>query len=186
MDDPSTAGYRPSPPPPDRKRRGKGILWALIAVVLAFLIGFFWQWYEAQTVRDTLARTEQELRVERYRVQLARAAMSAQSGDFESARTEMSAFFTRLQDQRETLPDSLRVVADAILGQRDQVITGLSRSNPEYVGVLYHMLGRFMPGAAGAAPATRDTTPRPPTAGEASDTAAPSDSAGEQPEPGMR
>jgi hypothetical protein len=157
-----------------RKSSGKGLLWTFLAVVIAFLVGFFWQWYEASTIRDDLATTRVELEVERLRVRLGQASLAAQSGDFESARRQMSAFFTHLQERGDQLPDEVAALADDFLGMRDEVITGLSRSNPEYAGVLYGMLEQLgttldsawttpggMPTGSGeppAAPATGDTT----------------------------
>lgn len=131
------------PTTPAKRGRGKGVLWAVLAVVVAFLIGFGWQWYEARTVRDDLARTEQDLRVERLRVHLAEAALAANAGDYEEARGLMSDLFTRLQEQEATLSPELSRVANDILARRDEVITGLSRANPEYAGVLYRMVGDF-------------------------------------------
>lgn len=128
----------------DRRTLGRrGWLWALIAVVLAFFIGFFWQFYQATTVRDTLAATETDLMVERLRVQLANAAIAAQGGRYEESRRQMSDFFNRLQTQQWALPPQLRPVADEFQAMRDDVITGLSRGNPEYSGVLFGMLERF-------------------------------------------
>jgi hypothetical protein len=160
-----------------RKSSGRGLLWAFLAVVIAFLAGFFWQWYEASTIRDDLAATRVELEVERLRVRLGQASLAAQSGDFESARRQMSAFFTHLQERGDQLPDEVTALADDFLGMRDEVITGLSRSNPEYAGVLYGMLQQLgttldsawttpggMPTGGGeepAAPSTADTTASP-------------------------
>ena len=125
------------------RRRGRGFLWGFIAVLLAFAAGFGWQFYEASLVRDELASTQQELVVERLRVRLGQAAIAAQSGDYESARQRMSNFFTRLDEVRLALPDTIAFVADEFLAMRDEVITGLSRSNPAYADVLYGMLDRF-------------------------------------------
>ncbi|NIP82738.1 MAG: hypothetical protein GWM90_27370 [Gemmatimonadetes bacterium] len=154
-----TPGTEPRPAmEPVRKKRGRGMLWALLAVVVAFLAGFGWQWYEASTVRDELAATRQELRVERLRVRLGQATLAAQAGDYESARQQMSEFFTTVQQQSATLPDSVAAVTDGLLAMRDEVITGLSRSNPEFAGVLYGMLERFRNAAglpaAGGTPMT--------------------------------
>ncbi len=153
---------------PEPRKRGRGLLWGFIAVLLAFGAGFGWQFYEASTLRDQLSQTEQELMVERLRVRLGQAAISAQAGDYETARRQMSDFFTRLDDARLALPDHVRSVADEFLAMRDEVITGLSRSNPEFASVLYGMLDRFTnvaglqetiaPGEAPAeAPASGDT-----------------------------
>lgn len=125
------------------RKRGRGLLWGFIAVLLAFGAGFGWQFYEASLVREELASTQQELMVERLRVRLGQAAIAAQSGDYESARRGMSEFFTRLDQAHLSLPDSTAIVADEFLAMRDEVITGLSRSNPEYADVLYGMLDRF-------------------------------------------
>ena len=134
-----------------RKKFGRGMLWGLLAIVIAFFVGFFWQFYEATTVREDLAVAEQALEVERLRVQLAQAALAAQSADYESARQRMSGFFTALQEQEEILPPELASLSDDFLAQRDQIITGLSRSNHEFAAVLYGMLGRFEEAAPSAA-----------------------------------
>lgn len=150
----------PSTPPPNgpaesgRKKIGRGLLWGLLAVVIAFFAGFFWQFYEATTVREDLTAVEQELQVERLRVQLAQAALAAQAADYEDARQRMSSFFTSLQDARPALPARLDSVAGDFLGRRDQIITGLSRSNHEFAAVLYGMLRRFEEAAPGAGSVT--------------------------------
>jgi hypothetical protein len=131
---------------PDRnvtRTGGKGVAVGLILIVVAFFIGFFWQFYQATTVRQALAATEQELVVERLRVQLSNAAIAAQAGRYESARREMSDFYNRVQTEEWALPDELRNVTREFLAMRDEVITGLSRANPEYAGVLFGMLDRF-------------------------------------------
>lgn len=125
-----------------RKNR-RGLLWSFVAVLLAFGAGFGWQYYEASQVRAELAGTQQELMVERLRVRLGQAAMAAQAGNYESARQRMSRFFTELDNAAPTLPVPLDAVAAQILARRDDVITGLSRANPEYADVLYGMLDRF-------------------------------------------
>jgi hypothetical protein len=146
---------------------GRAMLIGLVAVVLAFFIGFFWQFYQATTVRQTLRGTEQELLVERLRVQLASAAIAAQGGDFEEARREMSNFFTRIQTEQWALPPGLRPLSDEFLAMRDDIITGLSRGRPEYGDVLYGMLQRFEEAAPResqaptAAPAALDPTQTP-------------------------
>lgn len=122
---------------------GKAMGVGLALIVVAFFIGFFWQFYQATTVRQTLAATERELVVERLRVQLSNAAIAAQAGRYEAARREMSDFYSRVQTEEWALPDQLRTVTREFLAMRDDVITGLSRSNPEFAGVLFGMLDRF-------------------------------------------
>jgi hypothetical protein len=162
MEDRPTTEHRDTPRAVPRRAGGRGMLWGLVAVVIAFFIGFFWQFYEATTVRRTLAATEQELVVERLRVQLANGAIAAQAGRYEEARAEMSHFFTRIQTERWALPDRLRTVGDEFLAMRDDIITGLSRANPEYAAVLFGMLERFeaaLPAQGAPAPTQEGTGP---------------------------
>lgn len=143
MENPQGAGTGAGGAASAPRKRGRGLLWSIIAVVLAFGAGFGWQYYEANLIRAELAETQQALSIERLRVRLGQAAIAAQSGDYESARRRMSDFFTRLDDAAPTLPDHIAGLAEDFLATRDEVITGLSRSNHEYADVLYGMLDRF-------------------------------------------
>jgi hypothetical protein len=154
-------------------------LWGFIAVLLAFGAGFGWQYYEAGLIRDELAQTRQELMVERLRVRLGQAAISAQNGDYEAARQRMSDFFTRLDASLADLPEAVARMGTDFLTVRDEVITGLSRSNPEYAGVLYNMLDRFR----SVAGLEEQMTPAPPPAGEPTMTPAETDTTPPMPEP---
>lgn len=136
---------------------GRWIGFGLLAIVIAFLIGFGWQFYRATTVEEALSDVEHELVVERLRVQLANAAIAAQDRRYEAARREMSDFFDRVQRQRAILPDRLADVTDEFLVMRDDVITGLSRGNAEYAGVLRGMLDRFNEAIPPLGPATPET-----------------------------
>ena len=142
---------RPADPAPPRSG-GKRLLWTVLLVVLAFLAGFGWQYYNARTIEARLDQTVRELTVERLRVDLAQAAVAAQSGDFEAARAQMSDFFTDMQAQLAELPPDVRAVGEEMLRTRDEVITGLSRANPESARLLYGMLLRFRT-SVGDAPA---------------------------------
>jgi hypothetical protein len=169
------SGTEPSPTPSTSapRRSGRGVLWGLLAVVIAFLIGFGWQWYEAGTVRRQLAETQDQLMIERLRVRLGQATLAAQAGDYETARQQMSDFFTRLDDAQGSLPDSVAAVSGDFLAMRDNVITGLSRSNPEYAGVLYGMLESFSRGAPPTIPEAQPAGPATQPAGPAEQPAGP-------------
>lgn len=148
---------RTEPRPSTETERGarvrkRWILWALAAVVVAFMAGFLWQYFEAASVRSELVATERELRVERLRIQLAQAAIDAQEGEFERARRQMSAFFTEIGRDAEPLPEQVQRVSEELLTRRDEVITGLSRANAEYSGVLFGMLDRLNAAAEAMAP----------------------------------
>ncbi len=166
-DTPRPETQQPAGPAP--KKKGRGFLWALLAVVVAFGAGYLWQYFEAQDIRDRLAAVEQELAVEHFRVRLGQATMAAQAGEFEAARLQMSDLFNSLQDQMGTLPAGVEEVARDFLARRDDIITGLSRSNPAYADVLYGMQERLAAavqrGAGAAAPppepAVEETFPQP-------------------------
>lgn len=156
----------------------KGAPWGLlfVLVVLAFAAGFLWQFYEATTVRDQLAVAEQQLALERLRVHLGQAAIAAQSGEFEPARRLMSTFFSQLQEESATMTPQVRRVAERFLGMRDDVITGLSRSNPEYAAILYGMLQEFGNALDALPPPAGEPAP-----GADPGTAAPADDPGTDP-----
>ena len=126
-----------------RRSSGKAYLWWTLAVLLAFAAGFGWQYYRAMGIESRLEETERALAVERLRVGLAQAAVAAQSGDYETARRQMSDFFTSMQGQLDELPAELRATGEDMLITRDEVITELSRSNPVAAERLYDMLLRF-------------------------------------------
>lgn len=135
-----------STPPTARTTRtdgGRGVLWAVVAILIAFSAGFLWQYLEARTVRGELSAVEQELQLERLRVHLGQAALSAQSGDFERARQQMSTFFNQLQESSDAMSPEVQTIAGDYLDMRDEVITGLSRSNPEYGAILFGMHERL-------------------------------------------
>lgn len=160
MDEIPRTEPRPDVETNERERResgrGRWFAWALAAVVVAFFAGFLWQYFEASSLRSELEATERELRVERMRIQLAQAAIDAQAGEFERARQQMSAFFTEIGRDPESLPDRVRRVSEGFLSRRDDVITGLSRSNAEYAAVLFGMLDRLNAAAGAMAPAGRE------------------------------
>lgn len=140
---PSGTTSTPASTSDGKRGRGRRLLWTVLAVVLAFLVGFGWQYYRAMGIEESLEATERELAVERLRLGLAQATLAAQTGEFEIARREMSEFFNSAQEQLGELPPDLQQTLREILTMRDDVITGLSRSNPEYAGVLYGFLDRF-------------------------------------------
>lgn len=170
---PATAGTAGPAGKDTAGRARKGAPWGLlfVLVALAFAAGFLWQFYEATTVRDQLTMVEQELAMERLRVHLGQAALAAQAGEYEPARRLMSTFFSQLQDESATLNPELRRVAENFLNMRDEVITGLSRSNPEYAAVLYGMLQEY----GNALDATLPPATGEPAPGAAPGTAAPAD-----------
>jgi hypothetical protein len=109
------------------------------AVVVAFLIGFFVSWTSVRTLDGQLASTQTELEQARFELELYQlqgrlgaALAEAHRSNFERARQLMSGVFSGLQDAMGRMEDpERRAAAQRILGQRDELITLLSRAEPE-------------------------------------------------------
>lgn len=137
-------------------RRGRGWLWALGAIVLAFVIGFGWQWLEARDARGSLERAERELEYQRLGNVLGAATVQASRGNHEPARQLASRFYSgldeRLRAEAGGSDDEVATVDTGVLREllraRDDMITALSRANPDADERLAEAFVRFH-GAAG-------------------------------------
>ena len=130
--------------------RTRTSLLALIAVLIAFLIGAGWQLIGAREARSTLEQataqldsTRTELDFEQLQSTLALAAVAAQFGNFERSRQLTSDFFTELQATVVQAPEAGRGALEQILATRDATITLLSRAQPEAALGLARMLVEF-------------------------------------------
>jgi hypothetical protein len=103
-------------------------------VFAAFLLGFVPMWLVAQTRATERDAVQQALRLTQLENALAAAAVLARRGDYEPAREAASTFFTNLQAEFDRSPSiisvSQREPIQSLLGQRDQLITLLARSDP--------------------------------------------------------
>jgi hypothetical protein len=107
----------------------------LIAVLVAFLLGFVPMWLKARDQTKTREKAEHELTLARIVKDLGSAAIDARRAQYEAARVEASAFFTSAHfeiEQREKSPLSQqqRDGLSALLAPRDELITLLARSDP--------------------------------------------------------
>lgn len=120
------------------------------AVLLAFLVGFGWQWVEARGYRGERDEAVRELELQRLATTLASAIIQADRGSYESARELASRFFTGLQAtvDRVEQPQATAELGD-ILGRRDAVITALSRSDPSSEDELTRMFVRYQVATGG-------------------------------------
>ena len=109
---------------------------AIYAAVLlmAFLIGFVPMWLSALERASERDAAQQALRVTRIENSLAAAAIRARRGDYEPARAAASTFYTDLRTELERvdsdLPPQSRQALQALLAERDQLITLLARGDP--------------------------------------------------------
>ena len=127
----------------------------------AFLLGFVPQWSRANGLRDRLDATRQEVAVARHDLRMARvegqigaALAEAQRSNYEQARQRMTEVYAELQAVAPALRGAHRNEVDAILAQRDEMVTLLARAAPEsrervmLVYTRYH--NAFHPAAARA------------------------------------
>ena len=123
-----------------------------LAAIVAFLIGFGWQYASASSLGKRLEATSRELRLARLEAMLAIAVTEAQRGDYERARQQASTFYTEAQrsvtaarasvgsDATLALPEeSLRQV----LQTRDSTVTLLSRNDPAATAALIRQLAAY-------------------------------------------
>ena len=138
---------------------GLGVLAALVV----FLLGFLPQWSRARQRGEELERTRVELRLARLEARLGAALTESLRSNYEKSRQLMADFFTELQTGMGEVEDPARREAlTGILRQRDEIITLLSRAQPESTQrlmLLYTSYHAAVDPAARTAPAV---TPPPP------------------------
>jgi hypothetical protein len=135
--------------------RVQWVLVSALAVVFAFALGFGWQYGRAASAQDELRQARQELTFKRLEATLAAAAIQAQHGSYETARTLASDFYGGLQRHIGAAPADARPELEDILARRDDVITILSREQPQGPEVLAGLAARFrglLGGDIGVAP----------------------------------
>jgi len=110
-------------------------IYALILVVV-FLLGLVPMWLTARNRAKERDEAKRELRLSKTENDLGAAVINARRGEYELARQAISRVFTSLQVQCDvsTEPSDLsRAQCEALrpaLGQRDELITFLARSDP--------------------------------------------------------
>ncbi len=140
--------------------KAKGLLVAG-GVVVAFLVGFGWQFGRAHSLAGRLEQTERELTFQRMEATLGAATIEAQRGGFEPARQLASDFFTQLQAAADQAPPAGQPQLQAILANRDQVITELSRNDAQSVGVLAGLFVKYRTAVGESPSAPPGGTPAP-------------------------
>jgi hypothetical protein len=141
----------------------------VVATVLAFAIGFFWQNMSARSIQSRLDTANVELMFERLENKLGAATIEADRGNYEIARQLSSEFFTGLQTELDQAPEARQAELRRILSQRDVIITAASRSDPQTGSLLAQLYSTYRvafgdapvsPQAAPAQPETTSTTSR--------------------------
>lgn len=117
-------------------------------VAVAFLAGFGWQYARAEAIEDQADRLRRELAFQTLGAELGAAAFDACRGSYEPARRAASDFFTGLQANIGRAPESVAPDFSAILAERDDVITMLSRAEPNSADTLAVLFARYRDAAA--------------------------------------
>src|SRR6266851_4663563 len=120
---------------PEKPEKKSSRLFILIALLVAFLLGFIPMWMKARDQSTVREKTEHELTLTRIVKDLGSAAIDARRAEYEAARVEASAFFTAAHfeiDQRDKSPltQQQRDGLLPLLASRDELITLLARSDP--------------------------------------------------------
>jgi hypothetical protein len=159
---PPAAADRNMVPRPSRGTRARSAGSIVAGMLVAFAIGFGWQYLRAARLQTQLDEAQRELAVQKVEATLGVATVEAQRGAFEPARQLASDAYTRLQGVREAAEEDQRPAIDAILVERDATITALSRSDPQAGAMLGNALMRLRGalGEGGGAPAI--AVPAPP------------------------
>jgi hypothetical protein len=110
-------------------------IYALIVVVV-FLLGLVPMWLSSRTCLRERDEARRELRLSKMENDLSAAVINARRGEYELARQASSRLFTSLGaqcDSSATQSDLTRPQCESLrpaLGQRDELITLLARSDP--------------------------------------------------------
>lgn len=139
-------------------REQRVLVGGIAMVVVAFLIGFGWQFTRARALDEELSRTTTTLTFKNLEATLAAATIEAFRGNYEIARQLASQFFTALQNDMEQAPADKRTELNAILGQRDVIITAASRADPQTASLLGQLYSTYRV-AFGEAPVTPQAAP---------------------------
>ncbi len=111
--------------------RNRLIAIAVGIALVAFLLGFLPQWTRANGLSNRLQETRHELRMSRTEGQIGAALTESLRSNYERARQLMVEVYSTLQAVSPTLEGTQRREVDAILAQRDEVVTLLARAAPE-------------------------------------------------------
>lgn len=139
-------------------------------LLLAFFIGFLPQWLRARSLQSELRVAQEEVTTLDLGARLGAALAEAQRGNYERSRQLMADFFRDLDGRRPNIENAeQRREIDAIMSERDELITQLSRAEPEATSRLnlmytryfasFHPTGRTAPAAVTPPPPASTPTP---------------------------
>ena len=143
------------------------LLIVVAALVVGFLAGFVPQYTGKRHAQRDLAAARLELRLSRQQGRLGAALAESLRSNYERSRQLMARYFTEMQSTVGQVPDARkRQALTGILSQRDEIITLLSRNQPESAQrlmILYTQMFAAVDPEGTMAPAVT-TAPAPPAA----------------------
>ncbi len=111
--------------------RNRLIAIGLAIAVVAFLAGFLPQWARANRTADALEAARYELAVSQTEGKIAAALTESLRSNYERARQLMTEVYGEVERLAPSATAAQRRELDAILAQRDEIITLLARAAPE-------------------------------------------------------
>jgi hypothetical protein len=145
-------------------RRTLGLVAA--GIVIAFLLGFVPQFMGKRSADRELAAARQELRLSRLQGRLGAALAESLRSNYERARQLSAGYFSGLQEALPVVENPRQKAAlSGILGQRDEMITLLSRAQPESsqrLMLLYTSMFAAIDPQGAVGPAVTPSPPPPP------------------------
>jgi hypothetical protein len=142
--------------------RNRIITIAAGAALLGFLLGFLPQWSRANGLRDSLEDTRLQLRTAQIENRIGAALAESLRSNYERSRQLMTTVFSDLQAVREQVSPARQKEVDAILAQRDEIVTLLARAAPESSQRLMLIHTRYHTAFSGQAQATTPAGPATP------------------------
>ncbi|HEX8242536.1 MAG TPA: hypothetical protein VF541_03550 [Longimicrobium sp.] len=162
----------------------RALVIAAAALVIGFLLGFVPQTMARRHAQRDLAAARLELRLSRQQGRLGAALAESMRSNYERSRQLMARYFTDLQATTGQVPDARkRQALNGILSQRDEIITLLSRNQPESqqrLMILYTQMFAAVDPEGAVAPAVT-TAPAPPAVPAPPAAPAPAKPAGARP-----
>jgi hypothetical protein len=141
--------------------RNRQIAIAVGIALIAFLLGFFPQWSRANRKSERLEQATHELQMSRTGGKIGAALTESLRSNYERARQLMTEVYAELQTAAPRLSGQQRRETDAILAQRDEIITLLARAAPESSQRLVLLYTRYHAAFQPQAAARTATPPAP-------------------------
>ena len=141
--------------------RNRLIAIGLAVAVVAFLAGFVPQWLRAKRANETVQAVALALSMSRTEGKIAAALTESLRSNYERSRQLMTEVYDEIETLRGAATPAQRTELDAILAERDEMITLLARAAPESSQRLMLVHTRYRTSMTGGGITVR-TVPRAP------------------------